>query len=111
MELFEIMKQMGSPTKFKIISFLWDCKHEKVPFKIFQKSFGLNQPNLSKQMNELVESDIVIKESSGRERYYKINKNFAKPNENIVVAIINSDEAKKYKCICYDGIPSKGRNE
>ena len=111
MNLFNILKELSSPTKFKVMSFLWDCNHNYVSFKILRESFGVSQANLSKQLNEMEDKKIIVKIRDGRKKYFKIDNNFKILNKNIINPILNSSEAKNYKCICISGKPKKENYE
>ena len=101
--LLKVLHEVSSPTKFKLFSLLWDCKHEDIPFIKMQELFGLSQANLSKQSKELIRLEAILKIKRGREIYFKMNPLFKKDWFDILNPLMNSQEALNYRCICRTG--------
>ena len=87
--IFSIIKTLHSETKLQIISFIVQ-NNKKINVNELTTMTGLNRKNVSKQLNELKNIDILEVDQVGKERFYSLNKNLDKKKTSMIMSIINA---------------------
>lgn len=84
----EILKQLTSTTKITIICWVLSEKEVTVSFLVENAKF--NRTNVSKQINEMKKSGLLVLREDGRNNYYSLNKNIHAEQLKMIKAIVNS---------------------
>lgn len=95
MELVKIIKALGDENRIRIVNIL---KDQELCVGEIEHILGMSQSNVSKQLNKLSNTDIIVYEKKSQWVIYKINNDIIK-KYSFINELINIEIGKLEKCI------------